>query len=106
MRLVSSGAKFAANTRRCLGQTQKWRGLGGCLPQTNAAVTLPANYWFKLGEVLRGQFDNVPHRFNCRTLTRNMAISSKNAKAGIIETVFCVGCSDRREFKDGVALGT
>jgi hypothetical protein len=31
---------------------------------------------------------------------RNTAISREN------KTVFCVGCSDRRKFKDGAALGT
>ncbi|MDD5273650.1 MAG: hypothetical protein PHU14_13135 [Methylovulum sp.] len=47
MRLVSEGAKFAAKTRRCLGQTQTRQGLGGHLSQANAAVTLPANYGLK-----------------------------------------------------------
>ncbi|WP_157679444.1 hypothetical protein [Methylovulum psychrotolerans] len=41
MRLMSGGAKFAAKARRCLGQTQQRRGLGWCLPQANATVTLP-----------------------------------------------------------------
>ena len=47
MRLISEGAKFAANARRSLGQTQQRRGLGGYLLQANAAITLPANYWLK-----------------------------------------------------------